>query len=171
MRAARHGCSGAPQRSSAQKAQMPKTTTWCTRTGATRCEPSRAARPLRRTTQQVNNLDHSRRSRYALTRVRSTNAEPGCVMSATAGAMAAEDRDFSFPFPAYAIQNDLMRHIYATLDAGGVGVFESPTGTVRRFAACCISWTHDIRSVCALRCHARACAERSRRCIARRARR
>jgi hypothetical protein len=28
-----------------------------------------------------------------------------------------------------------MRHIYATLDAGGVGVFESPTGTVRqRFA-------------------------------------
>lgn len=25
-----------------------------------------------------------------------------------------------------------MRHIYATLDAGGVGVFESPTGTVRR---------------------------------------
>jgi chromosome transmission fidelity protein 1 len=37
----------------------------------------------------------------------------------------------AFPFPPYGIQLDLMRSIYATLDAGGVGVFESPTGTVR----------------------------------------
>ena len=85
---------------------------------------------------------HSRRSRYALRLVRSTHAEPGRVMSAPAGAMAAEQRGLefpAFPFPPYAIQNDLMRHIYATLDAGGVGVFESPTGTVRRFVGACES--------------------------------
>ena len=50
-----------------------------------------------------------------------------------------------FPFPPYAIQKDLMRHIYATLDAGGVGVFESPTGTVRCFRTRC-SPTPRLRS-------------------------
>ena len=42
----------------------------------------------------------------------------------------------AFPFPPYDIQLELMRRIYATLDAGGVGVFESPTGTVRAVAFC-----------------------------------
>jgi len=37
----------------------------------------------------------------------------------------------AFPFPPYGIQLELMRRIYTTLDTGGVGVFESPTGTVR----------------------------------------
>ena len=37
----------------------------------------------------------------------------------------------AFPYEApYGIQLDLMRAVYGTLDAGGVGIFESPTGTV-----------------------------------------
>ena len=36
----------------------------------------------------------------------------------------------AFPFQPYHIQLELMRHIYRTLECGGVGVFESPTGTV-----------------------------------------
>jgi chromosome transmission fidelity protein 1 len=41
----------------------------------------------------------------------------------------------AFPFPPYDIQLELMRRIYTTLDTGGVGVFESPTGTVRSWGA------------------------------------
>ena len=66
-------------------------------------------------------------------------------MSAPAGAGAGasapqmSEKEFPcFPFPPYAIQKDLMRHIYATLDAGGVGVFESPTGTVRGVLLACV---------------------------------
>jgi Rad3-related DNA helicase len=44
----------------------------------------------------------------------------------------------AFPFLPYGIQLDLMRAIYATLDAGGVGVFESPTGTVRFVVPCAL---------------------------------
>jgi hypothetical protein len=57
----------------------------------------------------------------------------------------------AFPFPPYGIQLDLMRHIYATLDAGGVGVFESPTGTVRsmRLRACQHARTRAARRACA----------------------
>jgi hypothetical protein len=83
------------------------------------------------------------RARYAPLVVHTTHAEPGRVMSApeeapesaAAGAVAVGQRGVefpAFPFPPYDIQKDLMRHIYATLDAGGVGVFESPTGTVRQ---------------------------------------
>jgi hypothetical protein len=54
-----------------------------------------------------------------------------CVRGANTRCASGEEFP-AFPFPPYGIQKDLMRHIYATLDAGGVGVFESPTGTVRR---------------------------------------
>ena len=58
----------------------------------------------------------------------------------------AEKEFPAFPFPPYDIQKDLMRHIYATLDAGGVGVLESPTGTVRRFVVRAASQTPRLRS-------------------------
>ena len=35
-----------------------------------------------------------------------------------------------FPHQPYPIQLDFMRALYDCLDAGGVGLFESPTGTV-----------------------------------------
>ena len=37
---------------------------------------------------------------------------------------------FPFPFPPYDIQEDFMRTLYSVLENGGVGIFESPTGTV-----------------------------------------
>lgn len=39
--------------------------------------------------------------------------------------------EFPFPFQPYDIQKDFMRELYLTLDRGHVGIFESPTGTVR----------------------------------------
>jgi len=38
--------------------------------------------------------------------------------------------EFLFPFPPYMIQRDFMRELYSTLEVGGLGIFESPTGTV-----------------------------------------
>lgn len=42
------------------------------------------------------------------------------------------DRDpvIPFPFEPYGVQKQLMVKIYNTLEHGGVGIFESPTGTV-----------------------------------------
>ncbi|KAK6012987.1 hypothetical protein OSTOST_21832 [Ostertagia ostertagi] len=37
--------------------------------------------------------------------------------------------EFSFPFPPYNIQLDLMREIKQCIEKGQVGIFESPTGT------------------------------------------
>lgn len=48
--------------------------------------------------------------------------------------MAAElkpPEEFPFPFQPYAIQKNFMRELYHTLERGQVGIFESPTGTVR----------------------------------------
>jgi chromosome transmission fidelity protein 1 len=41
------------------------------------------------------------------------------------------ERRFPFPFPPYDIQQQFMDEMYAVLDKGGLGIFESPTGTVR----------------------------------------
>lgn len=56
--------------------------------------------------------------------------------------------EFPFPFQAYAIQKDFMRELYHTLERGKVGIFESPTGTVRegglRFTGhCCMHSTRE----------------------------
>jgi len=37
---------------------------------------------------------------------------------------------FNFPFTPYLIQTEFMHELTSTLEAGKVGVFESPTGTV-----------------------------------------
>lgn len=37
---------------------------------------------------------------------------------------------FPFPFPPYPIQKDFMAELYKVLEAGKIGIFESPTGTV-----------------------------------------
>ncbi|NWR49880.1 DDX11 helicase, partial [Regulus satrapa] len=39
---------------------------------------------------------------------------------------------FPFPYAPYRIQEQFMEALYGALDAGRVGIFESPTGTVRR---------------------------------------
>lgn len=38
---------------------------------------------------------------------------------------------FPFPFEPYCIQEEFMRALYSTLEKGCIGIFESPTGTVR----------------------------------------
>jgi superfamily II DNA or RNA helicase len=45
----------------------------------------------------------------------------------------AATRDFQFPFEPYDVQRDFMNELYDLLDRGGIGVFESPTGTVSDF--------------------------------------
>ncbi len=37
---------------------------------------------------------------------------------------------FQFPFTPYDIQVKFMQNLYTVLESGGVGIFESPTGTV-----------------------------------------
>lgn len=39
---------------------------------------------------------------------------------------------FPFPYTPYRIQEQFMEALYGALEAGRVGIFESPTGTVRR---------------------------------------
>ncbi len=38
---------------------------------------------------------------------------------------------FPFPFEPYSIQQDFMTVLYTALENGQVGIFESPTGTVK----------------------------------------
>lgn len=38
---------------------------------------------------------------------------------------------FGFPFEPYPIQRDFMKELYNVLSEGKIGIFESPTGTVR----------------------------------------
>jgi len=38
---------------------------------------------------------------------------------------------FPFPFTPYSIQVDFMRNLYTAIEQRKVGIFESPTGTVR----------------------------------------
>lgn len=63
-------------------------------------------------------------------------------------ASTSERRDFpAFPFEPYPIQLDLMRGLYRTLERGGIGVFESPTGTGKTLSVLCsaLQWLEDHR--------------------------
>ncbi|SPO26672.1 related to CHL1 - protein of the DEAH box family [Ustilago trichophora] len=51
-------------------------------------------------------------------------------------------REFEFPYPqAYSIQLDLMRQVFATIEDGKVGLFESPTGTGKSLSLICAAFT------------------------------
>jgi hypothetical protein len=43
---------------------------------------------------------------------------------------AKAKRQFEFPYPPYEIQEQFMDALYETIERGGLGIFESPTGTV-----------------------------------------
>ena len=43
--------------------------------------------------------------------------------------------EFPFPFQPYGIQEQFMRALYSALEGGCIGIFESPTGTVRTHCA------------------------------------
>ncbi|XP_068133761.1 ATP-dependent DNA helicase DDX11 isoform X2 [Hyperolius riggenbachi] len=52
---------------------------------------------------------------------------------------------FPFPFPPYPIQEQFMTELYHVLEAGKVGIFESPTGTGKSLSLICgsLSWLRD----------------------------
>ena len=49
----------------------------------------------------------------------------------TCASMANEIPEFPFPYQPYPIQEQFMRALYGALEDSKVGIFESPTGTVR----------------------------------------
>ncbi|PIO54331.1 hypothetical protein TELCIR_24309, partial [Teladorsagia circumcincta] len=49
--------------------------------------------------------------------------------------------EFSFPFPPYNIQLDLMREIKQCIEKEQVGIFESPTGTGKSLSVLCATMT------------------------------
>ena len=51
--------------------------------------------------------------------------------------MAAAPHAFPFPFVPYTVQRELMTSLYDTLERGGVGIFESPTGTGKSLSLIC----------------------------------
>lgn len=63
------------------------------------------------------------------------------------------EREFSFPYRPYSIQNDLMNAIYNAVSRRRIGFFESPTGTGKTLSLICslLQWQED-----ALECSAEA---------------
>ncbi|XP_051010413.1 ATP-dependent DNA helicase DDX11 [Acomys russatus] len=53
--------------------------------------------------------------------------------------------NFPFPYKPYPIQKDFMAELYKVLDAGKIGIFESPTGTGKSLSLICgaLSWLRD----------------------------
>mmetsp|Transcript_32233 Transcript_32233/g.60172 ORF Transcript_32233/g.60172 Transcript_32233/m.60172 type:complete len:837 (+) Transcript_32233:57-2567(+) len=67
----------------------------------------------------------------------------GCALPETSlERCAAESDTFGFPVPPYAVQRRLMATVYDTLERGGIGIFESPTGTGKTLSLLCpaLSW-------------------------------
>lgn len=57
-------------------------------------------------------------------------------ISCPTSSLAGEELSFpAFPYPPYDIQTGFMRALYRALEAGGVGLFESPTGDSQRLQA------------------------------------
>uniref|UniRef100_A0A182Q0F8 DNA 5'-3' helicase n=1 Tax=Anopheles farauti TaxID=69004 RepID=A0A182Q0F8_9DIPT len=53
--------------------------------------------------------------------------------------------EFAFPFLPYDIQLDFMKLLYSVLHSGGIGIFESPTGTGKSLSLTCgtLTWLKD----------------------------
>ncbi|XP_067163541.1 ATP-dependent DNA helicase DDX11 isoform X4 [Apteryx mantelli] len=72
---------------------------------------------------------------------------PGAVGAEAAGGAAQRPGPARFPFPykPYLIQERFMAALYSALEAGQVGIFESPTGTGKSLSLICgaLSWLRD----------------------------
>ncbi|BDA42655.1 ATP-dependent DNA helicase DDX11 [Coccomyxa sp. Obi] len=55
----------------------------------------------------------------------------------------------AFPYEPYSVQRDFMQHLYSLLETGGVGLFESPTGTGKTLSLICstLQWLEDRNKV------------------------
>lgn len=70
---------------------------------------------------------------------------PGTGTVPTASTAAACDgagEDFGFPLPPYPVQRAFMEQVYHSLERGGVGILESPTGTGKTLSLLCpaLAW-------------------------------
>jgi len=61
--------------------------------------------------------------------------------SSSSGALATPN-EFAFPFAPYDIQEQFMRALFSCLEAGQLGIFESPTGTGKSLSLICgaLTW-------------------------------
>lgn len=52
------------------------------------------------------------------------------------------DDCYGFPYAPYPLQRDFMRQVYETLEQGGIGILESPTGTGKTLSLLCpaLAW-------------------------------
>lgn len=64
-------------------------------------------------------------------------AQGGGGVDATATTSEPPRQFPAFPFQPYGIQLDLMRGLYEVLERGGIGIFESPTGTGKTLSVLC----------------------------------
>lgn len=55
---------------------------------------------------------------------------------------------FDFPFPPYPIQLQFMNQLFNVIETGGIGIFESPTGTGKSLSLMCgtLRWLLDHES-------------------------
>uniref|UniRef100_A0A8B9UA45 ATP-dependent DNA helicase DDX11 n=1 Tax=Anas zonorhyncha TaxID=75864 RepID=A0A8B9UA45_9AVES len=74
-------------------------------------------------------------------------AKPGgrCSPEAAGGGEPRSPSPFPFPYRPYPIQERFMAALYAALQAGQVGIFESPTGTGKSLSLICgaLTWLRD----------------------------
>lgn len=59
--------------------------------------------------------------------------------------MEPSHQSFNHPYVPYNIQHDFMSKLYACIEDGSVGVFESPTGTGKSLSLICaaLTWLRD----------------------------
>ncbi|KAG5438353.1 hypothetical protein PCANB_002841 [Pneumocystis canis] len=56
-----------------------------------------------------------------------------------------KNRNFHHPFTPYPIQNEFMEALYSAIERGGVGIFNSPTGTGKSLSIICgaLTWLRE----------------------------
>ena len=76
-----------------------------------------------------------------------TGGAGGCRGGDVASTSTSRQSFPAFPYEPYPIQLDLMRGLYKVLERGGIGVFESPTGTGKTLSVLCsaLQWLEDHR--------------------------
>ncbi|XP_043564851.1 ATP-dependent DNA helicase DDX11 isoform X2 [Chiloscyllium plagiosum] len=70
---------------------------------------------------------------------------PGGICEDMAEEKSHASPRFLFPFKPYSIQEDFMNALYHVLEAGKIGIFESPTGTGKSLSLICgaLTWLRD----------------------------
>ena len=76
-----------------------------------------------------------------------TGGAGGCRGGDVASTSTSRQSFPAFPYEPYPIQLDLMRGLCKVLERGGIGVFESPTGTGKTLSVLCsaLQWLEDHR--------------------------